>query len=159
MALETKTYFDEVGLTSFVKISGKTGMHLLLPCSSIEYSHTRIIAESICDEIHERVAKISTPNTSTHSRAGKVYIDASQNDYGDRLVAPYCVRAYKQPYVSMPLSWDEVNSKLDRHGFKMDIVKQRMEQTADPFENLFDQKIQKHNSKLLMQFLEHSLST
>jgi bifunctional non-homologous end joining protein LigD len=158
VALEAKTYFDEVGLTSFIKTSGKTGLHLLLPCSGIEYGDTRIIAENICKEIHERVPKISTTNTSTQSRAGKVYIDASQNDYGDRLVAPYCVRAYKQPYVSMPLSWHEINNKLDRHSFKMDIVKQRMEESADPFENLFDQKIQKRNSKLLRQLLKHSLS-
>jgi bifunctional non-homologous end joining protein LigD len=158
VALKAKSYFDEVGLTSFVKTSGKTGLHLLLPCGGIEYGDTRIIAENICKEIHERVPKISTTNTSTHSRGGKVYIDDSQNDYGDRLVAPYCVRAYKQPYVSMPLSWNLVNTKLDRHRFKMDTVRQRIKDTLDPFEYLFDQKIQKHNSKLIRQFLHHSMS-
>ena len=66
---------------------------MLLPCRGIRYGETRSIAENICSGIHERTAKISTINTSNHSRGGKVYIDASQNDYGDRLVAPYCINS------------------------------------------------------------------
>jgi bifunctional non-homologous end joining protein LigD len=118
VAQAAKDYFDENGLTCVVKTSGKSGIHLLLPCKGISYDHTRIIAENICSEIHERIPKHSTVQSSTHARGGKVYIDPSQNDYGDRLVAPYCVRAYKQPYVSAPLSWNEVDSHLDRHLLK-----------------------------------------
>lgn len=158
VALNAKEYFDERELTSFVKTSGKSGMHLLLPCEGISYDHTRIIAENICSEIHERISKLSTLNTSTNARGRKVYIDASQNDYGDRLVAPYCVRAYKQPYVSAPVSWDEVNMQLDRHNFKIDTMKERIETVGDLFENLLDDKVQKTNTKILKQFMAASIS-
>ena len=158
VSIAAKKYFDEKGLVSFVKLSGKTGMHLLLPCNGIEYEEAKIIAQNICDEIHDRTLKISTRNTSTHSRGGKVYIDASQNHYGDRLVAPYCIRAYKQPYISAPLLWEEVNSKLDRHSFRMETMKDRLQQVGDPFGKLFDQKIQKENTKGLKQFLTAAIA-
>ena len=153
VTLAAKEFFDEAGLVSFVKTSGKTGMHLLLPCKGIEYGDTRTIAENICQYIHQQVPSISTVNTSTHSRNGKVYIDASQNDYGDRLVAPYSVRAYKQPYVSTPLSWDEVNLKLNRHAFTIHSIKARLDQEGDLFQELFDAKIQKQNTAVLKKLL------
>ena len=53
VVLAAKEYFDEAELVSFVKTSGKTGMHLLLPCKGIEYGDTRRIAESICENIHQ----------------------------------------------------------------------------------------------------------
>jgi DNA ligase D-like protein (predicted 3'-phosphoesterase)/DNA ligase D-like protein (predicted polymerase) len=153
VALAAKEFFDEQGLVSFIKTSGKTGMHLLLPCKGIEYGDTRMIAENICENIHQRVPSISTINTSTHSRGGKVYIDASQNDYGDRLVAAYSVRAYKQPYVSTPLSWDEVNLKLNRHVFTIHTIKERLNQKGDLFDGLFDAKIQKQNTAVLKKLV------
>jgi bifunctional non-homologous end joining protein LigD len=157
VAQAAKEYFDENGLTSFVKTSGKSGMHLLVPCKGISYDHTRIIAENICAQIHERIPKGSTIQSSNHARGGKVYIDPSQNDYGDRLVAPYCVRAYKQPYISAPLSWDEVNNHLDRHDFTMGTMKERLENVGDLWGHLLDEKIQKQNSKLLKQFMSVTL--
>jgi bifunctional non-homologous end joining protein LigD len=149
VARAAKDFFDEHELAAFVKLSGKTGLHILLPCKGISYDHTRIIAQIICDEIYERVPKIST---SKQAIDGKVYIDPSQNDYGDRLVAPYCVRAYKQPYISAPLSWNEINADLDRHDFKMDVMKERVEHVGDLFENLLDEKVQRTNSKVLNKF-------
>jgi bifunctional non-homologous end joining protein LigD len=159
VAQAAKEYFDEQGLVSFVKTSGKTGMHLLLPCAGIEYGDTRAIAENICRQIHEGVPRISTINTSTGSRGGKVYIDASQNDYGDRLVAPYCVRAYKQPYVSTPLDWAEVNVELDRHEFKIDTIKERLEKKGDVFNGLFDTELQRANAKILESLFVKSRQT
>jgi bifunctional non-homologous end joining protein LigD len=40
VALAAKDWFDEEGLTSFIKTSGKTGIHLLLPCKGIKYGET-----------------------------------------------------------------------------------------------------------------------
>jgi bifunctional non-homologous end joining protein LigD len=149
VARAAKEFFDENGLTSFVKLSGKTGIHLLLPCKGIGYGDTRLIAQNVCNEIHEKVPKISK---ATHAIPGKVFIDPSQNDYGDRLVAPYCFRAYKQPYVSAPLLWDEVNVDLDRNDFKMGKIKDRLDDVGDLFENLLDQKIRNANTKVLKGF-------
>jgi bifunctional non-homologous end joining protein LigD len=83
----------------------------------------------------------------------KIYVDPSQNDYADRLVAPYCIRAYKQPYVSAPLDWTEVNEDLERNHFTMHTMEDRLKEKGDLFEGLFDQKIQNANTKILKTFL------
>jgi bifunctional non-homologous end joining protein LigD len=154
VAQAAKEIFDKLGLHSFVKTSGKKGMHLLLPCKGIKYGNTRPIAETLCEKIHKAVPKISTVNQGNHGREDKIYIDPSQNDYGDRLVAPYCVRAYQQPYISTPLNWSEVNKKLDKHAFTIYTIQDRLEQVGDPFEGLFESKYQKNNSAILKQLLD-----
>jgi bifunctional non-homologous end joining protein LigD len=157
VALAAKEYFDEKGLRCFVKTSGKTGMHLLLPCKGIGYGDTRTIAETICNEIAHKIPALATTETSVHLRGGKVYVDPSQNDYGDRLVAPYCVRAYKQPYVSAPLLWEEVNERLDRNAFTIKTMKERLEQVGDVFSGLMDEKTRKENTRILKSFLGASV--
>jgi bifunctional non-homologous end joining protein LigD len=153
VAVAAKKIFDEFGLHSFVKTSGRKGMHLLLPCRDIKYGDTRVIAEHICEVIHKAVSKISTVNQSNHGREDKVYIDPSQNDYGDRLAAPYCVRAYQQSYVSTPLKWPEVNSKLDRHKFTMHTILERLEDVGDLFQDLMKVEYQMQNTKVLKRLL------
>jgi bifunctional non-homologous end joining protein LigD len=147
-----KTCFDKHGLIAFVKLSGKTGMHFLLPCADIQYGTARTIAENIAIEIQKLLPKLATVSASINNRAGKIYIDASQNDFGDRLAAPYCVRAYKQPFISAPLDWSEVNLNLNRNNFTIYTMKKRLEEKGDLFTGLFDKKLKLKNGKLLKVF-------
>ena len=41
-------------------------------------------------------------------RGGKVFVDWSQNNAAKTTVAPYALRARPEPWVSTPLTWDEV---------------------------------------------------
>ena len=43
-----------------------------------------------------------------HYRAGRVFIDWSQNDAGKSTVAPYSMRGGAIPTVAMPVEWAEV---------------------------------------------------
>jgi bifunctional non-homologous end joining protein LigD len=148
-ALTAKKVFDELGLASFIKTSGQAGLHLLIPCNQIPYGQTRPIAEKLADKIHRHIPTISTTEVSTGVRNNKLYVDASQNDYSDRIAVAYSVRAYKQPTVSTPLDWKEITNDLEVREFKMNTVVERLKEIEDPFEPLFDTTIQKANSKIL----------
>ena len=126
-ALAAKKVFDTYKLKSFVKTSGETGLHLLIPCTGILIGASRKIAEHICKMIHEEVPDITTTNVSVNSRGNKLYIDLNQNDYADRVAAAYCVRAYHALTVSTPLDWKEVNSKLDPAAFTIKTIAKRLE--------------------------------
>ncbi|MGN6265430.1 MAG: ATP-dependent DNA ligase, partial [Ginsengibacter sp.] len=152
-ALAAKEIFGKYKLKSFIKTSGKTGLHLLIPCIDIEFGDSRKIAIKICNEIHEQVPQITTTSFSTNSRGNKVYIDPSQNDYADRIAAPYCVRAYHLPTISTPLDWTEITSKLNPSAFTIKTIFNRLEGKGDLFKNILDDKIRIHNSKILNQFL------
>ncbi|HZG25503.1 MAG TPA: hypothetical protein VEZ17_13020, partial [Chitinophagaceae bacterium] len=140
-------------IKSFVKTSGKTGMHIYLPCSNIEYGNARSIAENICQAIHRSVPAITTTSTSVNSRGNLLYVDPSQNDYADRLAAPYCVRSYKLPAVSTPLDWKEVKAGLDPASFNIQTISDRLAKKGDLWAGLFDKKLAAQNGKLLTQFL------
>ncbi len=152
-ALAAKQLFDQHKLKAFIKTSGKTGMHLLLPCIDIEFGAARKIAETICGEIHNAVPDITTTNMSVSSRGKLLYVDPNQNDYADRVAAVYCVRAYHAPTVSTPLEWEEVNQNLTPSNFTIHNTIARIKKKGDLFKDILHEKIRTANSKILKKFV------
>jgi bifunctional non-homologous end joining protein LigD len=158
-ALAAKELFDKHKLKSFVKTSGKTGIHLYLPCTEIKYGEekikgeARIIAEKICEQIHELVPDITTTSFSQGAREDKVFVDYSQNDYADRVAVAYCCRANYLPTVSAPLEWKEVNEKLSPENFTIHNMAERVKKKGDLWKGLFDDKMKKRNTSILKTFL------
>ncbi|MEP7377865.1 MAG: DNA ligase D [Chitinophagaceae bacterium] len=103
VARETKKMLDKYKLTSFIKTSGQSGLHIYIPCTGFTFTQTRNFAEHLAEQIHHHLPDISTTNVSKTQRKDLVYIDAGQNDYADTLAAPYSVRPYHKPIVSTPL--------------------------------------------------------
>jgi bifunctional non-homologous end joining protein LigD len=152
-ARAAKKVFDQYKLQSLVKTSGKTGMHLFLPCQAFTYPQARTLAEKLCDVICQEVPDIATTDVTIEHRGTKLFVDPSQNDYADTLASAYSVRPYKHPTVSTPLEWKEVREKLDPGKFTMDTVPERLEKKGDLFENLLSDKWRAGNTKILKQFL------
>jgi bifunctional non-homologous end joining protein LigD len=50
---------------------------------------------------------------SKERRAGKVFVDWSQNDEHKTTVAAYSLRARERPTVSTPLRWEEVEAVVE----------------------------------------------
>jgi bifunctional non-homologous end joining protein LigD len=147
-AMAAQEYCDAKNLVTFVKTSGKTGMHFLVPCRGFEFTQARLFAEQICEGIHELVLDVSTTNVSVSQRAGKVFVDPSQNDYADTIAAPYSLRPYHLPTVSTPIEKRELKS-IDPHEFMMDNIFQRLNKKGDLFEKINDSKMILHNVKAL----------
>lgn len=156
-AIETaraaKAYFDKLKIKAFPKTSGKTGMHLYLPCDGFTFPRARKIAERICHDIHEMVPGITTTNISVNSRGNKLYVDPNQNDEADTVAAPYSVRPSHQPSVSTPLEWKEIKNGLDSRSFDIKTIFKRLEKKGDLFAGVNDNKIATQNSAKLRGFL------
>jgi bifunctional non-homologous end joining protein LigD len=144
-AQAAKKVFDKLKLKSFVKTSGKTGMHLFVPCSRFNYPQARALAERLCGLVCEQVPDIATTQVSIAHRGNKLFVDPSQNDYADTLACAYSVRPYKLPTVSTPLEWKEVNDRLDPGKFMMDMIPERLENKGDLFKDLINEKIRRDN--------------
>jgi bifunctional non-homologous end joining protein LigD len=152
-AQAAKVVFEEYKLESLVKTSGKTGIHLLVPCQGFTYPQSRKLAEKLCQQIADNVPDIATTEVIIEHRGNKLFVDPSQNDYADTLAAAYSVRPYKHPTVSAPLTWKEVKDKLDPAKFTMDTLPERLEKKGDLFENLLNEKWRSANTKILKQLL------
>jgi bifunctional non-homologous end joining protein LigD len=124
VARETKKILDNYRLTSFIKTSGQTSLHIYIPCIGFTFTQTRNIAEHLAEQIHQHIPGLSTTSVSKNQRQDRVYIDAGQNDYADTLAAPYSVHPYHRPIVSTPLEWKEITPKLSTYNFTIDAIKQ-----------------------------------
>jgi bifunctional non-homologous end joining protein LigD len=123
---------DEIGLPSYVKTSGSTGLHVLLPLDGgMNYEQSRRLGEILARVIVGRLPKIATIVRSPALRRGRVYVDYVQNGHGRLIVAPFSVRALPGAPVSMPLTWDEVRPGLDLRSYTLADAVERMERLGE----------------------------
>ncbi|MES2648170.1 MAG: DNA ligase D [Bacteroidota bacterium] len=157
-ALAAKQYFDDFKLKTFVKTSGKTGMHIYIPCIGFNFKQARSLAEKICIEISSFLPDITTTIVNIEKRGSKLFVDFSQNDFADTVAAPYSVRPNKAgPIVSTPLQWKEVKPGLDPGDFTIHTILKRLMRKGDLFAGVMDKKIAVANSKVLSKMFYRDL--
>jgi bifunctional non-homologous end joining protein LigD len=152
-ALAAKTVFEKNRIRSFPKTSGKTGIHLYLPCSSFNFEEARNIAENICSEVHQLVPSITTTQVSVSARGNKLYLDPNQNDYADTVAAAYSARPFHIPTVSTPLEWKEIKKSLDPAAYTIHTIMKRVQKKGDLFLKTMDAAIAQKNDAVLKKFL------
>jgi bifunctional non-homologous end joining protein LigD len=125
---------EDAGLPNFVKTTGKTGLHIMLPLGrQFTYEQCRTIGELLARLVLRELNDIATITRHITKRGDKVYLDYLQNRHGQLIVAPFSVRPLPGASVSMPLMWDEVNSDLDPRKFTIKSAIERMEKLgSDP---------------------------
>ncbi|HEY0479109.1 MAG TPA: DNA ligase D [Kofleriaceae bacterium] len=111
---------DAAGLPNYVKTSGQTGLHVLIPLGGqCTFEQARMLAYLIGQLVERRHPDMATTARNPAARHGRVYLDWGQNAHGQLLVAPYSVRPVGGAPVSMPLTWDEVVPGLDPKQFHL----------------------------------------
>jgi len=144
-ALAAKELLAKYKLKSFVKTSGKTGLHIYLPVTGITFPQARAYSQHLGKEICELVPTIATTEVSIHLRGNKTFVDPSQNDYADTLAAVYSARPYHLPTVSTPLDWKEVNQNLDPSMFTIHTIDKRIHKKGDLFKEVLNKKWAEQN--------------
>ena len=134
VARATHALCEDIELPHFVKTSGSSGLHVMIPLGcQCRYDEARSLGELLARLIVAELPEISTITRQVSRRAGKVYIDYLQNGSGRLLVAPFSVRPLPGAPVSVPLRWNEVNSKLDIRSFTIENARARMKKLrSDP---------------------------
>lgn len=124
----------EIGLPSYPKTSGSSGIHVMIPLGGqLDYEQSRtlalLLAKAVAAEIPDRATIVRNPA----GRDGKIYIDYVQNGRGRLVVAPYSVRPRAGATVSAPLAWAEVGEGLSMEDFTIRTMPGRArELDADP---------------------------
>jgi bifunctional non-homologous end joining protein LigD len=115
VALTLQGMFENLGLQSFVKTSGKKGLQLYAPLNDpdVTFAQTKPFAKTVAELLEEAQPELIVSRMTKTERPGKVLIDWSQNDRNKTTVCVYSLRATERPTVSTPLQWDEVRSALD----------------------------------------------
>ena len=110
VALDLKDLLDELHINSYVKTSGKTGLHIFVPVAPIySYDQTRAFAEIIGRMLSRRNPGKITMDWNSTNRKGKVFFDHNQNAKGKTLASIFSVRPTLSASVSMPVEWRELS--------------------------------------------------
>jgi len=143
VAKALKALCDDIELPAYVKTSGSTGLHVLVPLGGqTTHEQSRMIAHLLARVVNAELPGISTITRAVRDRKGKVYIDYLQNAHGQLLAAPFCVRPVLEAAVSMPLRWSEVNSKLNirRHTIRTAAARMKRLKGGDPLLGVLEDK-------------------
>ena len=146
VALLLRETLAELGLECFAKTSGSKGMQVYVPLNTkTDYDHTKPFAHALARLLESRERELVTSVMKKSERAGKVFIDWSQNDRHKTTVGVYSLRARERPTVSTPLRWEEVESVVgggDPGGlvFESHEVLQRAQEHGDLFAPVLEMK-------------------
>ncbi|MGC1225350.1 MAG: hypothetical protein WA859_02630, partial [Candidatus Sulfotelmatobacter sp.] len=120
------------------------------------YDETKTFAHALAQLLEHDHPDVVVSDMKKQIRAGKVFVDWSQNDEHKTTVAVYSLRARERPTVSTPVTWQEVEqaSKKKDAGilvFEAAQTIKRVEKFGDLFAPLLTVKQRLPNLKKFMQ--------
>jgi bifunctional non-homologous end joining protein LigD len=127
------------GLPNFVKTSGKSGLHVMVPWRQRGgFDQARGWAMGVAEAVVRQLPQIATTERMKKARGGRVYVDVIQNAPEKHAVPPYVLRPTPQATVSTPLDWKEVTPTLDPRKFTIKTAPKRFEKGPDLLADLAD---------------------
>ncbi|HLF78945.1 MAG TPA: non-homologous end-joining DNA ligase [Dehalococcoidia bacterium] len=140
IALSLKDLLDQLKLSSYVKTSGKTGIHVYVPIlRHYDYDAVRAATATIGRFLIQQHPRDVTMEWDTSKRRGKVFFDHNQNTRGKTLAAQYSLRPTAWAGVSMPVAWSEL-ATLDPTAYNLLSVPQRLAQQGDVWADILSRK-------------------
>lgn len=138
VALLLRQVFDRLGLVAWPKTSGSKGLQVYVPFNQVglDFERTKSFALSVGQLLEKVHPDLVLTSMDRSQRAGKVFVDWSQNVLTKTTVCVYSLRARERPTVSTPVTWDEVEAGVEDAAalrFEMTDVLDRVSRDGDLF--------------------------
>lgn len=141
VARAVRDVLDDIGLTTFPLTSGSKGLHLYVPLAQpVSSSGAVTVAKKVAVQLEQSMPELVTATMTRELRAGKVFVDWSQNSGSKTTVAPYSLRGREAPTVAAPRTWEELDDPELRQ-LRFDEVLARAERDGDLLAGLDDVEI------------------
>jgi DNA ligase D-like protein (predicted polymerase) len=141
-AQKVKEICDAIGVPTYPKTSGSTGMHIYIPLGArYTYDQSQMFAKIIVTLVHKELKEFTTLERMVKNRGGKMYLDFLQNRPDATIAGVYSLRPKPGATVSMPLAWDEVKPGLTMRDFTIHNAVQRLKETGDVFHGVLGEGI------------------
>ena len=137
VALLLKDKLLELGLTPYVKTSGKKGLHVVIPIvPEYTFEKTRAFVHRLGVELAKE-SDIVVSEFKDTKKPGKVFADYLQNSPMRTMVVPYSLRPTPDATVSAPLEWSEVKKGINPSDYTISTVVKR---TSNPWKDIFEKR-------------------
>lgn len=135
-----KELLDGLSLASFVKTSGRTGLHVHVPVRRhFGFDVVRQAAATMAARLLQDHPQDITLEWAVEKRTGKVFVDYNQNVRGKTLACAYSPRPSPSGTVSLPVGWDEIE-KVYPTDFTILTAPARLAKTGDPWLRIMQSK-------------------
>lgn len=143
-ALHIKPLIESFGYTTFVKTSGKNGIHIYCPIHprwSFDevFEAAKEIGEYIVGKINE-----TTLNVSKKKRLDKILVDIYRNHSYQSMIMPYSIRATPSANVSMPLRWKDLKKVKSPSEFTIKTIPEWIKTHKDPWKKMASERVNIH---------------
>ena len=140
VARALKDILDELSLSSFLKTSGKTGLHIYVPVlRRYDYAVIRKTCELVGRFLMQHRPRDVTMEWTVGKRSGKIFLDHKQNVRGKNMASVYSLRPLPGAPVSTPLRWDELDDVYPTD-FTIESVPARVAALGDLWSELLNAK-------------------
>ncbi|ASW84263.1 MULTISPECIES: ATP-dependent DNA ligase [Mycobacterium] len=120
-----------IGLRTFPLTSGSKGLHLYAPLDEpVSSKGATVLAKRVAQQLEKTMPKLVTSTMTKSLRAGKIFLDWSQNNGSKTTIAPYSLRGREHPTVAAPRTWDELDDPSLRQ-LRYDEVLSRVARDGD----------------------------
>ncbi|MCV7102594.1 ATP-dependent DNA ligase [Mycobacterium palustre] len=131
VAHAVRELITDIGLTTFPLTSGSKGVHLYTPLDeAVSSQGATVLAKRVAQQLEKAMPKLVTSTMTKSLRAGKVFLDWSQNNGSKTTIAPYSLRGREHPTVAAPRAWEELEDPKVRQ-LRYDEVLERVERDGD----------------------------
>ncbi len=135
VALEVKSFLEEMGLRGWPKTSGSRGIHINVRIQPRwSFDEVRRAALALSRAIERRVPALATSKWWKEERHG-VFLDYNQNAKDRTTCSAYSVRPTPDARVSAPLYWHEVPD-CEPADFTVLTMPKRFAELGDPHANI-----------------------
>ena len=131
---------DQLSLSSFMKTSGKTGLHIYVPVlRQYNYKITRKTCETIGRFLMQSRPKEMTMEWTVSKRTGKIFLDHNQNVRGKNMASIYSLRPAPGAPVSTPVAWDEIEDVFPTD-FTIETIPERVAERGELWADILEAK-------------------
>ncbi|MDP9237212.1 MAG: non-homologous end-joining DNA ligase [Chloroflexota bacterium] len=140
VAFLLKDLLQQLRLSSFVKTTGKTGLHIYVPVlRHYDYDQIRAASDVVGRYLVQQRPDDITMEWAVAKRPGKIFFDHNQNTRGKTLAAEYSLRPLPSAAVSAPVTWEELKH-IYPTDFDIDGEPERLSRIGDLWAHILDAK-------------------
>ncbi|HSY35127.1 MAG TPA: non-homologous end-joining DNA ligase [Acidobacteriaceae bacterium] len=144
-AAEVRQRLKNLGLESFLKLTGGKGLHIVAPIQpTLTWPELKSAAHNFVLSMERQNPDLYLTKMTKSSRVGRIFLDYLRNQRGATAVAPYSPRARVGATISLPLPWTALTRDVHPVLSVYDVAAHHTKLRADPWKNLLTTHQQLH---------------